>query len=240
LREACDRHRGTRYRETTDTLKTSHARKVLAKLIIWRRTQALFGDEPMWDELKRPATTLWVIGIIISIMIALYFYKKGEKFGQIAIDVEQIQVFDKTRSGVVPLTVLDSAGRAIDNNVYATSVTIWNSGNSEVKKDDVREPIRLAVEVEGRTTPTRILDILPYFYRRNNMDGFSVSPNTAEISWQHFDAVEGLKVKIVYVSSTPKWVKLTGYAVGIEILDRQQLEEQRIMFNKFLVPSLVF
>jgi hypothetical protein len=59
----------------------------------------------MWDELRRPATALWAIGIIISIIIAIYFYKKAEKFGQIVIDVEQIQIFDKTRSGVVPLTV---------------------------------------------------------------------------------------------------------------------------------------
>jgi hypothetical protein len=187
---------------------------------------------PMLDELKRPATALWVIGIIISIITAVYFYKKSEKFGQISMDMEQIQVFDKTRGGVVPLTVLDSAGRAIENNVYAASLTIWNSGNAEVKKEDVREPIRLAVEMEGGDNSSKTLDISPYFYTRNNIDGFSANPNTGEISWQHFDAGEGLKVKLVYVSSTPKWIALIGYVAGSEIINPQQLAAQHSDLNK--------
>ena len=188
----------------------------------------------MWDELRRPATALWAIGIIISIIIALYFYKKAERVGQIVIDVEQIQIFDRTRSGVVPLTVLDSAGHTIDNNVYAASITIWNSGNAEVKKEDVREPVRLAVQPEEGATPPRMLDISPYFHTRNNIDGFSV--NGGEISWQHFDAGEGLKVRAVYVSSTPKFITLVGYVAGSKIINRQQLEAQRAAFNNIATP----
>jgi hypothetical protein len=130
--------------------------------------------------------------------------------------------------------LLDSAGRPIDNNVYAANITIWNSGNAEVKKEDVREPIRLVVQPEEGTTAPRILDISPYFYTKNNIDGFSL--NSGEISWQHFDAGEGLKVRAVYVSSTPKFLTLVGYVAGSEIIDRQQLETQRAAFNNIAIP----
>ena len=82
----------------------------------------------MWGELKNPRTVIEIIGIIIGItgiVIAIILYVKGEKYGEISMYVDQIQIFDKTRSGVVPLTVLDSAGRTIDNNVYvASAVTL--------------------------------------------------------------------------------------------------------------------
>jgi hypothetical protein len=83
----------------------------------------------------------------------------------------------------------------------------------------------------------RFLDISPYFYTRNNIDGFSVNQNTAEISWQHFDAGEGLKVKVVYVSSTPKWVILIGYVAGSEFINRQQLEAQHTALNNIVTKS---
>ena len=47
---------------------------------------------PILDELKKPATAIGVvlaiIGVFAGVIIALYFYKKGEKAGQMAMYVE--------------------------------------------------------------------------------------------------------------------------------------------------------
>jgi len=83
-------------------------------------------------------------------------------------------VFDRKRvtsPGSVtafPLTVLDAHGQPIEDNVYAASVTIWNSGNPEIKRDDLRIPFR--VTLEGNP---RLIDITPTFFTRDNVDRFS-------------------------------------------------------------------
>jgi hypothetical protein len=155
----------------------------------------------LWEELQRPATViaiaLAVLSTIAGILFSLYFYHKGEKRSEIAFKVDQVQIFDKNHVGVVPLTLRDGNGNVIDNNIYAASVTIWNYGNTEIRKEDVREPFHLLVNGDS----AKIIDISPILFTRNNMDGFSVNRETAEISWQHFDEGEGLKIRLIYVSS---------------------------------------
>ena len=184
----------------------------------------------LWSELKNPGTATGVIGIVIGvigIVLAIYFHYKSEKFSEVEMFVEQIQVFDKTKSGVVPLRVLDAFGNQIDNNIFAASITIWNSGNVEIKKEDVRQPFRLSV----RGGDSNVIDITPLFYSKENIDGFSVDHNNGEINWHHFDAGEGLKVRIIYTSSTMQSVELSGRAVGTAVFDSQELQ-QKSTINK--------
>ena len=192
-----------------------------------RRAAMLFFDR-LWNELRRPSTAvaigLLVISVVAGVITSLYFYEKGRMVGQVAFQVEQVQVFDKTRGGVLPLTVLDSAGRVVENNVYAANVTIWNSGSGEIKAADVREPFRIIVS-DG----ANIIDMSPVFYTRGNADKFSLGKE-AEIGWQHFDAGEGLKIRIVYVNTNKSDIVLKGYAVNMrsEIDDVQKRYEARI------------
>jgi hypothetical protein len=191
----------------------------------------------MWDELRRPATLIAIVLAIVSVLFggitSLYFYKKGERFGRVAFDVEQIQIFDKTRMGAVPLTVLDASGAVIDNNVYAANVTIWNSGNDEIKKADVREPFRIIIEGNPK-----IIDCVSTFYTRNNVDKFTVD-RECNISWNHFDSGEGFEVSILYVGDTIRPIKITGYAINIKkTINYLQIKElihaNDIIFYKIL------
>jgi hypothetical protein len=166
----------------------------------------------LWDELRRPSTAvaigLFVITVIAGVITSLYFYEKGRMVGQVAFQVEQVQVFDKTRGGVLPLTVVDAVGRVVENNVYAANVTIWNSGSGEIKAEDVREPFRLSV-----AGGANIIDMSPVFFTRGNTDKFSLGKD-GEIGWQHFDAGEGLKIRIVYVNANNP---------GLSLGDQRQL-----------------
>jgi hypothetical protein len=194
----------------------------------------------LWDELKRPATAiaiaLAVLSTIIGIIASLYLYHKGEKRAEIAFAVEQVQVFDKNHVGVVPLTVHDEASNVIDNNIYAASVTIWNYGNTEIQKEDVREAYRLVVEGGA----PKIIDISPIFFSRNNADDFSVNRSTGEISWQHFDEGEGLKLRMVYVNQAMANIALKGYSVKTTVVDGHKLEQQRAMFAKYANDYIIY
>ena len=127
----------------------------------------------MWEELKRPATAIAValafLGLISGGLVSWYFYVKSEKAGRIALLVDQVQVFDKARLGQVPLRVVDSTGSIITENVFAANVTIWNAGNAEIKKTDVRKPFRLIV-----TNVDHLLDFSVVEYSHENIDDFNL------------------------------------------------------------------
>jgi hypothetical protein len=185
----------------------------------------------MWDEIKRPATAiaiaLAVLSTVAGILVSLYFYHKGERHAEIAFKVEQVQVFDKTHIGAAPITVRDEAGKTIDDNIYAASIIIWNNGNTEIKKEEVREPYHLVL----KSDTAKILDISPIFFSRNNVNGFAVNRKTGELSWQHFDESEGLKMRMIYVDHTMNKIDLAGYAVKTTVLDIQKLEKPHYTYE---------
>ncbi len=186
-----------------------------------------------WAELRRPATAIptaiAIVLFVAGVLVSFYFYQKAEKHGEVIFKVEQVQIFEKQRAGVVPLTVYDDAGRIIDNNIYAASVTIWNAGNTDIKKDDVREPFILRPAGDA----TRVIDILPAFFSRNNADHFTINQSTGEISWQHIDESEGIKIRIIYVAASMESILLKGYAVGTTITDVQEMESRQAFYKKW-------
>jgi hypothetical protein len=186
-----------------------------------------------WEEIKRPATaiaiTLALISTVAGIFVSLYLYHRGERHPEIAFTVEQVQVFDKAHVGAAPLTILDAEGHAIENNIFAASIIIWNNGNTEIKKEEVREPYQLVVRSNHKA---RILDISSIFFSRNNADQFSVNRQTGEISWQHFDEGEGLKLSMVYADQTMSDIDLAGYSVNTTIVNRQKIERLRGQYRQ--------
>ena len=91
----------------------------------------------------------------------------------------------------------------------------------------MRQPFRLTIGENA----TKVIDIAPILFTRDNIDGFSVNRNTGEITWQHFDAGEGLKIKIIYASPIIQGIQLSGYAVGTELVDNQERERRRKELN---------
>jgi hypothetical protein len=182
----------------------------------------------MWDEIRRPATAiaigLAVVSIIAGIVTSLYFYQKSEKTGKISFQIEQIQIYEKNRAGIIPLTVHDEAGNIIDDNIFAANITIWNSGNAEIQKENVRHPFHLIVK--GDTT--KIIDTVATFFSKDNIDDFLVNKNDGKITWQHFDVGEGLKIRTIYANSTMQDVVLNGYAVGIPVVDEKTYKQQSV------------
>jgi hypothetical protein len=165
------------------------------------------------NELKKPVTAvavvISVITTIVGIAVSYYFYLKSEKAGQIAMVVDQVQVLDKTQVGSAPLRVLDANGNSINENVFAASVTIWNIGNAEIKKTDVRRPFR--IKLGERLVP---LDLSISRYSSDNLGSFNLAAD-GSISWEHFDPGEGFKVRVIYVNERIQPIKLEGSAFGV-------------------------
>ena len=195
----------------------------------------------MWEELKRPATFIAVILLLVSIvagiLTALYFYKRSERAGRISMRVDQVQVFDKNRMGQLPLKVVRASGYVITENVYAASVSIWNSGNAEITKAAVREPFQIVLE--GNIPP---IDLTVTSYS-SPFEVFQLMPD-GMISWEHFDSGHGFKLRVVYVSEAQRKIQLKGSAINTEEMeDLQHRKEEQDKVRKimiWLVPVTLF
>jgi hypothetical protein len=182
----------------------------------------------MWDDLKRPATfisfVVLIISVIAGILTSLYFYNKGQKYAYIEYSIEQVQVFDQNTVGTLPLTIRDPSGNIIDKNIYAANVTIWNSGNSGIKDEDIREPFRLVVEGNS----AKVIEITPVYYTRNNIDEFNIDPQAGNIKWKHFDAGEGFKLRVIYTNTSMAGIIINGYVIDTPIIDYDKINVRRI------------
>jgi hypothetical protein len=172
------------------------------------------------DEFRKPSNIIAlgtaIVGIVAGLLIGLYFYYKGERFGQISMGVDQVQVFDKTRMGHIPLKILDAAGRIITENVFVANVVIWNSGNDEITSSSIREPFHIGLE--NNTTP---LD-LSLVSSSSPYQGFQITPD-GKIYWKHFDANQGFRLRIVYVTAEMQKIILHGTASGVGEIDFQEV-----------------
>jgi len=169
-------------------------------------------------ELRRPATAIAIFIALISIVsgtiTSVYFYHKSIKLGVIYYDVVQILAFDQTnlREKVIgvesPVAVVDGAGQKIDGNIYVANIRVWNGGNDEVRKEDIRS--QLKVMISGNV---RLIDITMYGQTNNNVDQFSLTKDTG-IEWNHFDSQEGFILRIVYSSAEKQNISIIGRIVN--------------------------
>jgi hypothetical protein len=183
---------------------------------------------PWGEELRKPgniiAIVIGAVGVIAGLLTGLYFYYQSEKAGQITMRVDQVQVFDKNRVDQLPLKIIDATGHLINENVFAANVAVWNSGNAEITKGAVRQPFRIVLE--GNVVP---LDLSVISYS-SPYEGFHVESD-GSISWEHFDAGHGFKLRIVYVHSQLENVILSGSANEVgPVRDSQKLPQLLKLF----------
>ena len=168
------------------------------------------------QDLKSPNTAiaigLFVLATLVTLLISQIYFNKSLTKGRISIWVEQIRVFDRNPVGDIGIELRDRSGKPINENIYAANVWIWNSGNSEIKKQDIREP--LVISVQG----SKILDMTNIYFSNNNIDQFHMDHQT--ISWENFDPNEGLKIRIIYAAPVMLAVRLRGYVANIDEVNK--------------------
>lgn len=98
-----------------------------------------------WSELRRPGT---LIGISAGIIIAFATWYLTRQNTELSFQISQIQVVNAVEGSVAsaPFTVLDSAGKRIQTNIYAANIAIWNSGDVELGESKIRRPITITLD----------------------------------------------------------------------------------------------
>ena len=102
-----------------------------------------------------------VVGVLLSVLI--YFWSRHE--AKLSYYTSTIQVVDQKET--VPFSVIDSAGQRVTENVYATNITMWNSGDLPIDPGNVRRPLTISLQA-----PVRIIDAKIQYSTNDNISEF--------------------------------------------------------------------
>lgn len=172
--------------------------------------------------------------IILGVGIAMYTYLESIKKIELVYisSPDHSIIFDKTISSP-NIKLVENDSVEIINNVFVGSVTLWNNGELEVKKTDVRKPISITLDGDAQ--------ILDYAIVRETKPGISKfqvrkEDNTILLDWEFFDPKFGVEIQIIYSGDTKKQLVVDGYVLGSNI---ENVEQQDTKYLHVIVVWVI-
>ena len=173
------------------------------------------GAVMLWDlnELRKPVNLVFlgigVVGLVATVITYLWSLHESN----ISYHTATIQIVDQKE--VVPFTVIDSDGQRVTENVFATNVTVWNSGDLPIDVQYIRTPLTISL-----TIPVRLIDVkLEHATSENisefHIDGEPKKSGVIQIGWRYFDPKEGFRLRIIYAAKEMSSVRLNGVIFGV-------------------------
>lgn len=149
----------------------------------------------------------WILPIIVAIILFILAEKKREPVYSVVNSPSLI--FDKgNASPKIKLLVNDST--SITENVYVTTLVIWNKGKLSINKEDVRKDFIIhCSDSKSQILDNKILD-----EREFGVSNFILIPieNKIKIEWDHFDPGYGFKVQVIYTGNNNTKLLVSGMA----------------------------
>jgi hypothetical protein len=175
-------------------------------------------------DVLKPLNMMFLLFSVISIVITIIIYLVSRQESHISYYTATIELVDQKEPGA--FSVLDGVGRPVKENIYATNVTVWNSGDLPLDPDKIRMPLQISLTGDD----TRLLDERFDYTTKNNISGFKFSATfkniggkdikldenaITEIRWKYFDPGEGFRFKLIYASREMQSVILKGIILGV-------------------------
>ena len=165
-------------------------------------------------ELLRPANAISISIGVVGLIATIITYVIPLHKPRISYHTTSIQVVDQNET--LPLSVIDGLGHRVTENVFVSSVTLWNAGSLPIDPSNVRVPLTVVLHES-----TRIIDARLDFSTSQNISGFQIdtdekSQNAIRVGWRFFDPSEGLRIRIVYASKRISPVDVVGLIFGVD------------------------
>ena len=167
----------------------------------------------------------------VGTLLAIYQFFADRSITSFAYSIpEPFKVYDSSApSGI---SVLDSAGNLIKDDVYLQEIIIWNNGNQPIEPDEVRVPITLklvAASLSDKPPAPGQPRILEFKVANETSPSISMvkvrkknaaSNSEIVVSWKHFDKGQAANIQVIYATphSVPPTVLVNGQIVGISRL----------------------
>jgi hypothetical protein len=177
-----------------------------------------------WDIFSHPLFGLasLVVGVV-GISFGWYWFHETSNRPEIAWSALRQIVFDH-RNATPDVTVLDAHGTKITDNLYASQITVWNSGNMRFDNVDaqtlIRKPLTFQLSGAGRIVSASITNA------KKDTDGawaVQMAPQVATMTWRHFDPDAAARILILYTgddaSDVSPEIVVAGYSVLKNVRD---------------------
>lgn len=196
------------------------------------------------DFLKR--NFLGVLGTavgILGIILSMYFYAASKQSREIAfITGPNHTVFSDSASFFDPgIKIISSkTGKEIDSNIYLNELTVWNKGNTSIRKTNILKPLKITYPQTTRIIGAFIIeqtrqDIV------NATSSFTENSNTISISADILEPEDGFKIQIIYVNTTPQEAKLEGTIEGVkDFYTEKRITRENILFGFGKLALIIF
>ncbi len=186
------------------------------------------------EEIKKPFNFISLTIGIIGIFLSIFFFLKSQKSKEISYQFEDTSslLYDSNNlSSSILISYKDSL--PIRNNVYLINGVIWNSGDYEIEKKDVRKVLNIALDNHVKIIDYKILE-----EKDKSISGFKLnrdSFNTLTVDWDYFDPKFGFKFQIIYENSKPSQINLKGKIFDI---DEFKIENRNNLYDKYLTDNI--
>jgi hypothetical protein len=173
----------------------------------------------IWDntDFRKPvnlvALAIGIGGVIATIITFLWSTHKAA----ISYYTASIQIVDQSEA--LPISVIDSAGQRVMENVYATNVTVWNSGDLPIEAQNIRSPLTISLSSRARLIDAKLEHATTDNISEFRIDNDTKKGSTIQISWRYFDPREGFRVRLVYAGNVMTSAKLDGVIFGVGSFD---------------------
>lgn len=151
-----------------------------------------------------------VIGIFISIAVSNKSRKPSYYFIQ-----SPVKIFN---SNYAPssIEIIDNNGNIIEDDIYTTTIGLFNRGSVSIKKEDIRIPFKIIFADDSRIFDFKITSEYP----KSGVGDFKLMQTDSTkigVLWSYFDPNFAIAVQITYSSKSNKNPELNGYVLGNEL-----------------------
>ncbi|WP_243471301.1 hypothetical protein [Winogradskyella sp. MH6] len=183
-----------------------------------------------------------IVGLIgLAIGIVSYFNTVKDKEISYNVLGPSYKVFDKEAiEGESSLKIFAKDSSKINQNIYLTTISIWNSGDLTINKSDVRKQI--AIELKGIN---KIIDFKVIKEIESGVSKFTYEVSKDSIynfDWNYFDPKHGLKFQVLYVGEENITGKLKGNILETDLVEfvPAEINEDGIENSSKITKIVVF
>lgn len=168
-------------------------------------------------DFLKPVNIVFLVIAMLGAGYGIYAHLDTRAINEIAYKVSTIRIFEVS-AGTSKISVYDDQNQRIEEDIFVSEFIIWNSGNTNMSTDKIREPVTFALSGKGRIIDYAVVEEVP-----KGVAGFSLHAvpdkgpvKSLKFSWRNFDPDYGANVRVIFSGTDPIKIKVLGVLSGID------------------------
>ncbi len=164
--------------------------------------------------------TGWLIAVL-AIILTIYLYVIGRQVGEISYLVTTTKIFDST----IPssdIVVSQRDGNPIRDDIFAATITVWNSGDLRADEGGSKPDIPITVSLDG---PGRIIDTILQQYNFAEITNYDLitadDAKSVQVLWKNFRPGFGVRFTALFTGTEETSLSVMGDIFRISIVERK-------------------